>query len=374
MAVTIRTGRGEGSLIGRRMRAGMSLGLWMIDATGLFHFFGTSLLAQKPLQHADHHDHAGRADENEPNSPQEGVDGGHPSKSPKEKISSRRSFSFVRQLLRAVWKEVWEDDCIDLAAQTSFYFILAIFPFFIILAALVSYLPFTHVWHDVVLWIIHYFPPSSRDLVIQTIFDLTRGRSSFLSFGVAAAAWAASTGIMSMIDALDTAYEVKETRSYWRRRGLALGMLLVLCLFFLIGFGLLTAGGGLGDWIDARFHPGPYFHVLWHTANWVVSIVLLVLGMAFVERVLPNARRSWRWVTVGAIFVVGTSIPASLALRFYVRHFTTYATAYGTLGAFFVLMLWIYMESLIILVGAELNSELEKLRARQTTALDQGCG
>ena len=79
-------------------------------------------------------------------------------------------------------------------------------------------------------------------------------------------------------------------------------------------------------------------------------------------------------MTVGAIFVVGASIPASLGFRFYIRHFTAYATAYGTLGAFFALMLWIYMESLIILVGAELNSELEKLHARRTTAPDEGYG
>ena len=249
----------------------------------------------------------------------------------------------------------------DLAAQTSFYFILAIFPFFILLAVMVSYLPFTDIWHDVVLWIIHYFPPSSRRLVIQTIFDLTNGRIRFLSFGVAAAAWAASTGIMSLMNALNIIYEVRETRGYWKRRGQAIGMLLVLCIFFLMGFVLLTTGGVLSEWIEASYQPGPYFEILWKSATWAFSITLLVLGMAFVEHVLPNTRRSWRWVTAGAIFVIATSIPASIGLRFYVKHFTTYAT-YGTLGAFFVLMVWVYMECLIILVGSELNVEIEKLR------------
>jgi len=173
---------------------------------------------------------------------------------------------------------------------------------------------------------------------------------------------------MSLMDALNTVYGFRETRSYWKRRAVALGILLLLCLFALIGFGLVTAGGGLGNWINASFHPGAYFRIIWRLARWVVSISMLVLAMAFVEHVLPDARRPWRWVTVGAAFVVGTSIPASLAFSFYVRHFTLFPTAYGTFGGFFVLMLWIYMQSLIILVGAELNTELETLRAAEAVA------
>ena len=350
-------------------QARTGLGQWLAGATGVVEFTGPLLLAKKLL-----HDDGHAGEDTLRHGKGGSADGSRRPRRPGEKVFSRPPFPFIRKLLRSVWREIWEDNCVNLAAQMSFYFILALFPFFIILAALASYLPFTDVWHEVVLWIIDYFPPSSRHLVIRTIFNLTQGRSGFLSFGVAASAVAASTGIMSLIDALNIVYEARETRSYWKRRALALGMLLVLCLFFLVGFGLLAAGGGLGNWIDRSFHPGPYFNVLWRTASWVVSVLMLVLGMAFVERLLPNARRPWRWVTVGAIFVVGTSIPASLGFRYYVRHFTIFPTAYGTLGAFFILMLWIYMESLIILVGAELNSELAKLHARQTAALDEGYG
>lgn len=97
----------------------------------------------------------------------------------------------------------------DLAVQTSFYSILALFPFFIIRAAPASYLPFTNVWRDLVLWIIQYFPPTSRHIVIEAILDLTHGRGSFLSFGIITLAWAASTGIAGLMDALNTACEVE---------------------------------------------------------------------------------------------------------------------------------------------------------------------
>jgi membrane protein len=270
-----------------------------------------------------------------------------------------------------VWREIWDDNCVDLAAQTSFYFILALFPFFIILAVLVSYLPFSGIWHGVVVWIIHYFPLRSQNLMIQTIFGLTQERASFLSFGVLASAWAASTGIMSLMTALNIAYDVPESRGYWRRRIVSLGMLVVLCLFFMVGFGLVTAGGGVGRAIEAHFQTGPGFKLVWRLVRWTLTVVLLVVGMALLERVLPDTERPWRWVTAGALFVVGASTPTSLGLRFYVTHFTLYPTAYGTLGAFFVLMLWVYTESLILLVGAEVNSEMEKLRRRRATAFQR---
>ena len=269
----------------------------------------------------------------------------------------------LRALLRAVWRETWEDNCVDLAAQTSFYFVLAIFPFFIVLAALVSYFPATPQWHAVVDWIADYLPSNSRHLVVQTILGLTEGRSSFLTFGVATSAWAASTGIVGLMEAMNIVYEVREDRPYWKKRALALGMLVVFCVFFLTAFALLTFGEGYAMRAAARIFPGLNFIASWKIGRWAISIVLLVVGMAFVEYFLPNARLPWKWVTLGALFVVGASVPASLGFRYYMQHYTIYDATYGTLGAFFVLMLSVSMESLIVLVGGEVNSELEKLRS-----------
>jgi len=250
----------------------------------------------------------------------------------------------IPELLRSVWGEIQEDNCIDLAAQTSFYFILVLFPFFIVLAAITSYFPLSDLRPSILNWIVPYLPIGSRNVLILTIFSLTQGRGSFLSFGVAASAWSASSGVVSLMDTLNTAYEVREARAYWKRRLVALGTLLVICLFFVVGFGLITVGGDLGDWLGAQVHAGHYVITLWRVARWVVSITLLVLGTVVLERVLPNARYRWRWVSVGAIFAVATSIPASLGFRFHIQHFTSYARTYGALGAISVLMLWIYME------------------------------
>lgn len=270
----------------------------------------------------------------------------------------------TRSFFPSLWEAIQKDNCIDLAAQTAFYFVLALFPFFIVLAAITSYIPISALGPMVLNGIVRNLPAGSRHLVMQTLAGLTHGRGGFLSFGLATAAWSASSGVVSLMDTLNIAYEVPETRSYWRRRLIALGSLLMLCLFFVVGFGLFAAGAELGEWVARELQPRPYFMLLWRIGRWVVAIGFLVLGVSYVERVLPNVRYPWKWVSVGSLFAVVISIPASICFRIYIQHFTSYSQAYGTLGGFFVLMLWIYLEVLILLLGAELNSELTKRRVR----------
>src|SRR3984957_6306880 len=101
-------------------------------------------------------------------------------------------------LVRAIWDDFISDDCIDLAAQMSFYFTLSLFPFFIVIAAVVGWLPSTNVWHNLAQWVTDYFPRESRQLIFATIFDLTRGSNGVLSFGVVATIWTASSGFVSL--------------------------------------------------------------------------------------------------------------------------------------------------------------------------------
>ncbi len=265
-----------------------------------------------------------------------------------------------RDFIHHIWKDVQRDHCMDMAAQMSYYFVLAIFPFFIFLAALVGHLPFTGLWPKIVTWLTQYFPRESRRLIIETVIDLTRGRKSFLSIGLLGTAWAACSGVLSLMQSLNAAYGVRETRSFRKRLGLASLMLLVLSFVFVASFGLLTTGTWLGHWMSARIKPGFSVHPLWQLVNWVLSVALLGLCISIVDYALPNLKRRWRWTTPGSLFVVLAWLLFSLVFNFYVGHIASYDKIYGALGAFVILMVWIYMTSLIILIGAEMNCELEK--------------
>jgi membrane protein len=268
----------------------------------------------------------------------------------------------LKELAKRVWKEVDADNVPGLAAQTSYYFVLAFFPFLIFLAALVGSLPFTGLWDETLTWITLNFPRESQRLILDTVSSLTHNRGSFLSLGLLGTAWAASAGFMNLMCSLNAAYEVKETRSFYKRVGLAFIMLCVLTVLFLGSFGLLT----VGDWLSSRLADrgvGVLLIILWYVGRWTVALLLLAVAVAILDYALPNRRRPWRCFTPGALFFMLAWVPATLGFNFYVQHFASYNRTYGALGAFVVLMVWTYITSLIALIGAEINRELHKMRA-----------
>jgi membrane protein len=279
---------------------------------------------------------------------------------------SEAAFRFLRRfkfLSVRVWHEISEGNVLGLAAQVAFFFVLALVPFFILLAALVGLLPSTDLWGQVLRWITLYLPQSSQTFVFNIVAGLTRGRVSFLSFGVVSSAWAASGGVFTLMSCLNSAYEVQETRKLWKRAGLVILTLLVVCLVFLISFGLLTAGHLIAGWITVHVTRGLPLPELWSIGHWIVSVVLLVIGVSAIYYLLPDCKLPWRWVTPGTIMAVVVWIPGSIGFNFYVRHIAKYNTIYGALAGFMILMVWIYLVSLVVLVGAEVNHELIKLRA-----------
>jgi membrane protein len=267
----------------------------------------------------------------------------------------------LKELARRVWAELDADNVPGLAAQTSFYFTLALFPFLLFLAALVGGLPFTGLWDKILKWIVLYLPASSQRFIFDTVSGLTRGHTSFLSLGLLGTVWASCTGLMNLMCSLNTAYEVREGRSFLRRTGLALVMLFVFSFFFLGAFGLLTAGDWVDNWLAARVNPSLPLASLWHIGRWVVSLTLIALAVSLADHTLPNLKRPRRLITAGTLFVALAWVPASIGFNLYVRYVASYDKTYGALGAFVILMVWIYLGCLITLVGAEIDCELHKM-------------
>ena len=265
-------------------------------------------------------------------------------------------------LLRQVTGGVVNDDCSDMAAKMAFYFILALFPFLIFLAAMVGFLPFTNLWDKVVSWMMLYLPTDLRRSVLVTILGLTKGRTGFLSFGVIGTAWTSSSGFVALMESLSVAYGVEDARGYWRKHALGLLMLVIVSFFFVTSFALMAAGHRIGNAIAVAIHSGPVFILCWEIARWMVTLLLLGLGVSLLDYILPNIRRKWRWMTPGSAIASVSLVVATLGFNFYVTHFGIYHRAYNALMGFIVLMLWIYIASFVLLIGAEINSVLEGLR------------
>jgi membrane protein len=273
---------------------------------------------------------------------------------------------FYWSLLRKVWADLQTDNCIDLAAQMSFYFILSVFPFLLVIASVIGWLPSTNVWHNFAQWISHYVPPYSRGAFFHTILALTHGYSSFFSLGLIAMVWAASSGFTSLIDSLNIAYGVKESRGFWKRRIIALAATGLAAVFLFGSFGLLTAGRWAVGVLSENLAWVQRFRVWFEVGRWLTTVGLLVIGLDLMDYFLPDRTRRWRWFTHGRIFATVMFVGTSLAFNFYIAKFANYSKVYGALAGAIILLLWIYAFSLILLVGAEIDNSVDRLTAERS--------
>jgi membrane protein len=262
-----------------------------------------------------------------------------------------------------------EDDIVDLAAQVSFYFVLSLVPFLIVLAAIVGWLPSTTLWQSFAQWITDYFPNRSRQAVFATILDLTRGYTGYLSFGLLVSVWSASSGFMSLMEALSIACCGRDTRSYWKRRAIATVTTLIASLFCLVAFGLWT----LGHWATREIYSQLKFvgtiHFRWSVvAWWVGTVFLMFVALALINHFLPDVKRPWRWFTIGNIFSVMGILLASVGFNLFLLYSPTVPQVYTVLAGFVILMTWIYVAIIIVLVGTELDMAITLLNKRKANA------
>lgn len=291
----------------------------------------------------------------------------HTRESERAGLSPFRSTVTLREFVRRVANDVVADNVTSLAAQMSYYFVLSLFPFLLTLAALMGMLAVSGVWDKLLTWIVAYLPSEAQSMVVETILGLTRGRIGFFSIGLIGTLWAASSGVMNLIESLNAAYGVRETRSFWKRLKLALATIFVLSVLVIVAFVGSTISVAVGEWLSAQLGGAHWVQAAWRVITWVVSIALITLATVAADRKLPNLRRRGHWITPGNLFAVLGWVLASLTFNFYVKHIASYGKVYGALGVFVILMVWIYILSLITLVGAELNSEwfrVSKLRFR----------
>jgi membrane protein len=272
-----------------------------------------------------------------------------------------------KSIVGEIWDGIISDACVDLAAQMSYYFSLSLFPFFIVLAAFVGWLPSTSLWHNLAQWITNYLPRDSRRMVFTTILNLTQTSTSVFSLGIAATIWTTSSGFVSVMESMTAAYGARETRGFWHKRIIAVGATLVGTVFLVSSFGLLT----FGHWAAAivSMHLGAILPVQipWELGRWLASLLLMLLGLDLTNYFLPNIKRRWHWVTPGTAFVVLTMFAGSAVFNFYLRHFGSYPKFYGTMAGFIILMVWIYLASLILLIGAETDSVIERIDTTHRT-------
>jgi len=274
---------------------------------------------------------------------------------------SRLHFSRWYTLFKRVAGRIMDDDCSNLAAQMSFYFVLSLVPFFLVLAAVVGWLPTTNLWQNLVEWITTYLPRGSRRVIFTVVLDLTHGYTKFLSIGLLATIWSASSGFVSLMEALSIAHGVRETRGFWKKRLIAIAATLATAIFFLLSFALTTVGHNAARFIDNQYSEFSASKLPWDIARWVANLLLILIAINLVNYFLPNVKQAWHWITTGTSFVTLAFFLATFTFDFYIQHASNIPKIYGTLAGFIIFMLWIYIANFILLVGAETDTAIKEL-------------
>jgi virulence factor BrkB len=182
---------------------------------------------------------------------------------------------------------------------------------------------------------------------------------------VLAALWAGSNGMASVMTALNAAYDVEDTRAWWKRRLLSIVLTFGFALFIITALVLIVFGPRIGEAVANRLGLGTLFSVAWNILYLPVVIFFVLVGIALVYYLAPAAKQHWHWVTPGSVVALVLWLAMSYGLRLYVSNFADYGATYGSIGGVILLMLWLYLTGVVLLVGAEINAEIEHAAAER---------
>ena len=268
--------------------------------------------------------------------------------------------------LKAAVQEFQRDDILSIAAGLAYYLILALFPLILVLVSLLGTFSSEQFANEVLEYFRQVLPEPVFETISIYLRDTLSGKNpapGLLSVGILGTIWAASGAFAAFMNALNKAYDVEETRPFWKAKGIAILMTFGLTALILVGVLLLTVGPQIGQWIAEGFGLGGVFHFVWGIVRWPVALLFMVISVALLYYFAPDADQPFRWITPGGLVGVLLWVLASVLFNLYVSSdFNTYNRTYGSIGTVIILLLYLYISSVAILFGAELNATLVRLK------------
>jgi membrane protein len=265
-----------------------------------------------------------------------------------------------KELTKRTAKEVLADDVLNLSAQQAYYFFFALFPALLTLISIASFFPVADVVDEIVQMLGRVAPPEVLKIITDQIKAISESKQGgVLTFAFLLTLWSSSGALVSIISTLNTAYGVTEGRPMWKVRLTALGLTLGMAFFIILAMALVMAGPAFAQHLATSMHIGPAFKWTWLILQWPVIFVLVATAIGLIYYFAPDVEQDFVWITPGSVLATVLWVLVSLAFKLYLTYFGDYNATYGTLGAFVVLLTWFYLSGLAILIGAELNAEIE---------------
>jgi len=277
----------------------------------------------------------------------------------------------LTELGRRLWDESQKDELLGRAAQLSYYALLALFPALMFLTALMGLFSVQSFMPELMSYLRNVLPADALSMVQRFLTQVAEGSgANILSLGALGALWASSSGVTAIMDALNVVFGVKEDRRpFWRVRLTAIVLTTGLAGFVIMSLALVLYGPTIGRWIADLMGFDVVFTWIWNVLQWPIIATLMLIVVAAIYHICPDRQhKRWRWVTPGSVFAVLMWLLVSLGFKAYVDNFGDYNKVYGSIAGVIVLMLWFYWSGMVLLLGGEINAEIEKAAAEGKAA------
>ena len=257
--------------------------------------------------------------------------------------------------------KVNNDDIFALGAQLAYYLILSFFPFLIFLMTLVGFSKLNSA--DILDGLRTILPNNVFQLVDTTVVEIVDTQNAgLLGASIVLTMWSASSGFRAVIKGVNKAYDIEEHRSFIKRAFIAIFFTLALALIIMLALALLVFGELIGKYLISILPFHNIITIIWNVSRYIVVVLIMSWIFAGIYRYTPAKKIPWREVFPGAIVSTLGWIIVSLAFSYYINNIANYSRLYGSVGAVFILMTWLYITSMILILGAEINSVLSMRR------------
>lgn len=280
----------------------------------------------------------------------------------RDKHEDKKWFVFLEQLILR-----FEDDGVtEIGAQLTYYLTLSIFPFIIFFLNLLQYTPLADI--NVLNSILSPLPVETQNILSEIINGIMENsNAALLSFGAIGTIWSASNGIMAVIKAVNRAFDVDEDRPYFKLKGLSIIFTIGLFLILILAFGVLVFGKVIVNQIFKSYNW--VFSIIWNILRILIPLGFMILMFALLYKFAPAVKNKidlkLKDTVPGSIFTAIAWILLSVGFSFYVNNFGNYTKTYGSLGGIIILLIWLYMSSIVIVLGAEVNAVLLSMKDKQ---------
>lgn len=279
----------------------------------------------------------------------------------------------LRVVARRTWRSLLADNLPGRAAELAFFFLFALFPTLFSASSILGLAArsASSIYYKLLEYLALVVPTSALGMVLTTFNETTANATSGkLTFGLIAAVWSASVGVSAIQDSLNTIYNVRDDRSYFKARLAAIGVTVILVVLATLTLASLLGG----DFFAAVAHTNftnrlatMLFAFCSRLIFWTIATGLLTLCFAVIYYWAPGVkRRRWHWLTPGSAVGIVAWVLVSLGFRLYLHYFNFYSITYGSLGAVIILLMWFYITGFMLLLGAEINSEIEAAAAERS--------